>query len=315
MHATVRAAVQRRNARKREGKMSGLDEEFVIPSYFFIDKNYVLQSYSFAYPPFRPTTTTAATAITPETAVDSSASSSPATLPITDDEAKRETFTVEAFSLKASKTDFDLTGQILWPGTEILSAFLVSPRGRQLVTNRTCIELGSGAGVCGILAGKWAEHVVVTDHNDVVLELLHKNCEHAQLSTRLGDHRAEFTVARMDWGAVPIPPSAWFNECTVILGSDIVYSATAVNDLFTTVKYLLQNAGSTAKDRSKPNVFILSYLLRWGTVDKALNEGFGAFGLHVEDVPLSSFMHVADHLRTGRLNAHLFTIKNATGYY
>lgn len=45
--------------------------------------------------------------------------------------------------------DFSQTGQVVWPGATIISHFLLSQRGRQLIEGRNVLELGAGVGIPG----------------------------------------------------------------------------------------------------------------------------------------------------------------------
>jgi predicted nicotinamide N-methyase len=38
--------------------------------------------------------------------------------------------------------------------------------------DKTVLELGAGAGLCGIVASKYAKYVIITDGNELVTELI-----------------------------------------------------------------------------------------------------------------------------------------------
>jgi len=289
------------------------EEDSIIPANFFVDINYVLDRYE-----FRSHLVAARDACAPRRDCKEDElflwqrPSCELRLEPCGTELNQDTFVVEAYSLKAAKTDFDLTGQILWPGTEILCAFLVSPYGQSLIRGRSCVELGSGAGVVGLLAAQFACRVIFTDHNEIVLDLLRKNIGHTQAASAATSPMTSFgpsvsncqmSAEKLDWGSSI--SASWLDNVEVILGSDIVYSASSVIALLTTVTSIF-NAPSFRHPEassllSSSSIFILSYVSRWSVVDAALHDGFLTFGLRVRFVPLSDFMEVSDRVEHGSL--------------
>ena len=58
-------------------------------------------------------------------------------------------------------------GFSLWPSATIIAhLFDLFP---YLVTNKSCLEIGAGLGLCGIAAAKFAKHVDITDYKEEVL--------------------------------------------------------------------------------------------------------------------------------------------------
>nr|CAB3458760.1 unnamed protein product [Digitaria exilis] len=70
--------------------------------------------------------------------------------------------------LRAASTDYDLTGQLVWPGAVLMNNYL--SEHPETVNECSIIELGSGIGITGILCSRFCKKVVLTDHNDEVLE-------------------------------------------------------------------------------------------------------------------------------------------------
>ncbi|OEL20650.1 hypothetical protein BAE44_0018330 [Dichanthelium oligosanthes] len=70
--------------------------------------------------------------------------------------------------LRAASTDYDLTGQLVWPGAVLMNNYL--SEHPETVKECSVIELGSGIGITGILCSRFCKNVVLTDHNDEVLE-------------------------------------------------------------------------------------------------------------------------------------------------
>ena len=60
-------------------------------------------------------------------------------------------FTQTLYALKASSTDFDLTGQIIWKAADILSKYILDHLGSNLFKDKTILELGAGPALCGLV--------------------------------------------------------------------------------------------------------------------------------------------------------------------
>lgn len=82
---------------------------------------------------------------------------------------------LELFCLHSASTDFDLTGQLVWPGAVLLNEYL--SKNAEMLHGLSVIELGSGVGVTGVLCSRFCKKVVFTDHNDEVLKILKKNID------------------------------------------------------------------------------------------------------------------------------------------
>ncbi|KAI0526808.1 hypothetical protein KFK09_002399 [Dendrobium nobile] len=76
---------------------------------------------------------------------------------------------LQLFCLRSSSTDYDLTGQLVWPGAVLLNNYLSG--NPKMLEGLSIIELGSGVGITGILCSRFCSEVVLTDHNDEVLEV------------------------------------------------------------------------------------------------------------------------------------------------
>lgn len=103
---------------------------------------------------------------------------------------------LKLYCLKSSVTDFDLTGQIVWPAAVFLSELVLSKFSEDvdiLSRTRACFKTkklsswdqGQGSVdlslrnlVCFIMILTVAKQVLLTDHNDTVVKLLEKNAEY-----------------------------------------------------------------------------------------------------------------------------------------
>ena len=82
-------------------------------------------------------------------------------------------YTQKFFASPAASTDYDLTGQVLWPGAKFLGFYLVS--NKHLFEDKIILEVGSGSGLCGLVCSQIAKQTMLTDGNDIVMRLLEKN--------------------------------------------------------------------------------------------------------------------------------------------
>ncbi|OQR97888.1 hypothetical protein ACHHYP_09851 [Achlya hypogyna] len=137
-------------------------------------------------------------------------------------------------SSKAASTDHDLTGQVVWPVSILLSWFVAS--NRDLFRGKTVLEVGAGAGLAGFVAAQFAAHTAITDGNDVVLRLLRRNVEHTD---------ANAGVYKLLWGeeasAVEFT-EAFPHPVDIVLGADVVCWPNLVLPLLRTIKHLMHRA-------------------------------------------------------------------------
>ena len=70
----------------------------------------------------------------------------------------------------------DSTGRAAWRGLGLLVDFLLTSDGERLCSEAThVLELGAGLGVPGLLAGRTAARLTLTDNNEAVLERLQRS--------------------------------------------------------------------------------------------------------------------------------------------
>ncbi|KAJ6692183.1 METHYLTRANSFERASE FAMILY PROTEIN-RELATED [Salix purpurea] len=104
---------------------------------------------------------------------------------------------IELLCLHSSSTDFDLTGQLVWPGAMLLNDYLA--KNAEMLRGCSIIELGSGVGVTGILCSRFCRQLLLTDHNDEVLKILKKNIELC-VSSENPNCCAELVAEKLEWG-------------------------------------------------------------------------------------------------------------------
>ncbi|KAF4378501.1 hypothetical protein G4B88_027561, partial [Cannabis sativa] len=172
--------------------------------------------------------------------------------------------------------DFDLTGQLVWPGAMLLNDYIA--HNVNLLQGCSVIELGSGVGITGILSSRFCHKFVLTDHNDEVIkasiltldfvfQILEKNVElHAS-------SQAELLVEKLEWGNseqichILEKHSSGFD---LILGADIY--------ILDTVKKLLEVRG---QGECK---FILAYVSRAKSMDLVVPNEAKRCGLQITEV-------------------------------
>lgn len=98
-----------------------------------------------------------------------------------------------------------------WPAGQILATYLVQ-KGTDFVTGRNTIELGSGTGLVGLLAGILGGKVWITDQSPL-LPIMRRNVSTNNLCNNV-------KVAELHWGS-PIPLE--IPRPDLILAADCVY--------------------------------------------------------------------------------------------
>ncbi|GMY15996.1 protein N-lysine methyltransferase METTL21A isoform X1 [Fagus crenata] len=180
---------------------------------------------------------------------------------------------IELFCLHSASTDFDLTGQLVWPGAMLLNDYL--SKNAELLQGCSVIELGSGVGITGILCSKFCHDFVLTDHNDEVLKILKKNIElHA--SSDNPNYCAGLVAEKLEWGN-----SDQINQILQKYsgGFDLIrFQQSSIPLLFDTVKRLLQIRG---KGKCK---FILAYVSRAKMMDSLVISEANRYGMHITEV-------------------------------
>ncbi|CAE6400450.1 unnamed protein product [Rhizoctonia solani] len=117
-------------------------------------------------------------------------------------------------------------GGIAWPAGEVLSRYLAR---RGSLAGQRAIELGSGTGLVGLVAGLLgAEEVVITDQEQLI-NIMEENIA-------LNDLRGRVRASVLDWGE---PLSANLpSETSIILAADCVYAEPAFPLLVATLSDL-----------------------------------------------------------------------------
>lgn len=187
---------------------------------------------------------------------------------------------IQLFCLHSASTDFDLTGQLVWPGAMLLNEYL--SKNVNLLQGCTAIELGSGVGITGILCSRFCHKVVMTDHNEEVIKILKKNIELHSCPENITSISHGLVAEKLEWGNTD-----QINEILqkhpggfdFILGADICFQQSSIPRLFDSVKQLLQ-----AREDRKCK-FILAYISRAKTMDSMILIEASKLQMQMKEVP------------------------------
>lgn len=150
------------------------------------------------------------------------------------------TITVAVKYSTAASTDYDLTGQILWPVSMLLGHYIASGLGQGVVKGSNVVELGAGCGFPGLVAAHFADRVVLTDGNDVVMDLLRQNAYSSMHS--ITNPAGIVTASKFLWGQqadLTRILKDMNGHVDVVIAADVVQWPAVVEPLLHTVKALL----------------------------------------------------------------------------
>ena len=222
----------------------------------------------------------------------------------------RERFSLDLLCSQAASTDFDLTGQVLWPAAALLASYLVAgeeggtgekSRGRSLAARSRsgACELGAGLGLSGLAAVAFSglRRLVLTDGSDVVLRVLERNARRvatSSCSAEAEEREREVSVSGLEWGdeaaAAALRREHSMNGFDLLLGADVTYSHSALPALFSTAAMLLrereedEDEGERKKEKPPVPTFLLGYVSRSLALDRAVPREAEKAGFEVEVV-------------------------------
>ncbi|KAL8266038.1 hypothetical protein R6Q59_003382 [Mikania micrantha] len=176
--------------------------------------------------------------------------------------------TISITVIESMKEDY---GLFVWPCSVILAEYVWQQRSR--FAGISVVELGAGTSLPGLVAAKVGADVILTDDSDrlEVLDNMRRVCD-------LNNINCEYVlqVMGLTWGVWD--ESIFYLQPQVILGADVLYDSSAFDNLFATVKFLLE--------KSPGSVFITSYhnrsghrlidflMVKWGLKCEKLIDGF-----------------------------------------
>jgi predicted nicotinamide N-methyase len=128
-------------------------------------------------------------------------------------------------------------GGRIWKSSVVLASFLVSDSLKKFIQfeNKNILEIGSGAGVCGLVfASLNVKKVYLTDRDQGVIELLHKNLQ--LNSEKINKEKVE--IGTLDWNNETELMKFKDSGIDVIIGSDLLYSLSMVDGLVKALNYM-----------------------------------------------------------------------------
>jgi SAM-dependent methyltransferase len=189
-------------------------------------------------------------------------------------ETRTECFSFGRWSLSlevstSACTDHDLTGQLAWPGAQVMCHWL-SEQPEAFFVGAAALGLGSGTGLAELMFGARGGCVTVTDYQPVVLDLLERNVQACRAADpSFGDVRC----AKLLWADAAdedalLACSPNGKGYPLLLGADIVYpgSQRHLPSLLWSVCRLLAPGGA----------FYLCYCSRVLSTDVALFEALAS---------------------------------------
>lgn len=185
------------------------------------------------------------------------------------------TFSVD--TLEAASTDFDMTGQIVWSVSVLVSQYLCFVARDEVQGAEAILELGAGCGLCGLACSALGGRAItLTDNEPEVLRVLERSAAYTPHTT----------VCDLDWGNEGshgrLETSTGRRTWPLILGADVIYWSHAVPLLFETVAKLLAPGG----------VFILGFTNRRNGLKEAAEAAADGAGLTFETVDPKGFFPV-----------------------
>jgi hypothetical protein len=217
---------------------------------------------------------------------------------------------IDIWQSPAACTDPDLTGQILWPVSRLLSHYIAASSSL-LVQEKTVLELGAGGTALPSLTAHYcgARTVIATDGNEgVVLDLLRTNIQrHQRADDSSSAAAASLKCRQLQWGRRkhlfdPFQDTAVIT-IDVVLAADVVQWPAVVEPLLHTVKACLwreptttttTTTTTTSTDNQQPNrtvpIFLLGLVPRTTSVVSLFFQLANDLGFSVRQIPPHKYL-------------------------
>lgn len=185
-----------------------------------------------------------------------------------------------------------MTGQIVWQAADIFCRFLLAngeggaSNGELVLGGKRVVELGSGPGLCGLLAARWASAVVLTDYQDIVMDLIKvniKECNPRPDACRLFCSKLDWSTVKQEYSAAFLSDENgeggsllqdW--QPDVLIGTDVVYWRSFIVPLIDTLDAFFAN--------NPKLVFYICYIERHRITHIELLEELAKRGYKVKEI-------------------------------
>jgi predicted nicotinamide N-methyase len=128
-------------------------------------------------------------------------------------------------------------GNMLWGSSILLSEWIHAHSN--LFEGRTVLELGSGLGLCGLVAGHYSKEVTLTDFDPILVNQLSQNIDFNRRS--LGQKYQECKAKILDWDR--LDQMEGINYSDIIIGSEIVHEPLMGISVFKCIDRFLKKGG------------------------------------------------------------------------
>jgi len=128
---------------------------------------------------------------------------------------------------------------VVWRAAEVFGMELVSEHWQSVFRGKRVVELGSGTGLCGILAAQLCqEQTLLTDGSMDSINILKTNIDLNKLQARV-------SCCVLNWGDVSaaLDIQQKYGSFEICIATDVIYEAIAVPQLLTTASLVLMDTG------------------------------------------------------------------------
>ncbi|XP_021065535.1 protein-lysine N-methyltransferase EEF2KMT [Mus pahari] len=174
------------------------------------------------------------------------------------------------------------TGLVTWDAALYLAEWAIE--NPAAFTNRTILELGSGAGLTGLAICKacYPSAYIFSDCHAQVLEQLRGNVLlngfSLEPNTPIDEGSSKVTVAQLDWDEVTASQLSAF-QADVVIAADVLYCWEVTLSLVRVLKML-----SDCQRKSAPDVYV-AYTIRSQDTGKLFVAELDRAGIYWEEVP------------------------------
>eukprot|EP01065_Artemidia_motanka_P009600 TRINITY_DN14926_c0_g1_i1.p1 TRINITY_DN14926_c0_g1~~TRINITY_DN14926_c0_g1_i1.p1 ORF type:complete len:560 (+),score=191.37 TRINITY_DN14926_c0_g1_i1:48-1682(+) len=140
-----------------------------------------------------------------------------------------------------SVLDHNLIAQVVWPAAHPFAEWCAGAEGVATLKGKHVLELGSGCGLCGVIAAAHARRVVLSDVDEVSLEM-------CRCATELPENGSRgLSVSRLRWGNAEQAEAVVADNggllFDVVIGADVFYIAKSLQDGLRTAEQVLAPGG------------------------------------------------------------------------